>query len=195
MRRFLFLSLSLSLLAAAGPLLAHCDTVEGPVISDARSALQKGDISAVLKWVPAGEEARIRGAFGKTMEARSASPAARELADTWFFETLVRVHRQGEGEPYTGIRSGAALDPGIEAAEKAIAAGSVEGLSKELSTRIDAALQAKYQRLSQTSEHAGHNVEAGRAWVASYVDFMHYVEKLHEIATAGADAPEHRHKH
>lgn len=31
--------------------LAHCDTLEGPVIKDAKSALEKKDVTPVLKWV------------------------------------------------------------------------------------------------------------------------------------------------
>lgn len=92
-----------ALFAASPQLFAHCDSVTGPVIMDARSALAKGLVTPALKWVPAEAEQEIRDAFAKTMAARSASPEAREVADRWFFETLVRVHRASEGAPYTGL--------------------------------------------------------------------------------------------
>jgi len=83
---------------------AHCDTLNGPVVTAARVALQRGDVTPVLKWVKSTEEREVRDAFRRTMAVRGASAEARDLADLYFFETLVRLHRQGEGEPYTGLK-------------------------------------------------------------------------------------------
>jgi len=83
---------------------AHCDTLNGPVVTAARVALQRGDVTSVLKWVKSTEEREVRDAFRRTMAVRGASAEARDLADLYFFETLVRLHRQGEGEPYTGLK-------------------------------------------------------------------------------------------
>jgi hypothetical protein len=47
-------------------------------------------------------------------------------------------------------------------------------------------------------EHSGHTVAAGRAWVAAYIDFIHYVEGLHGALTAahhGADGSHEAHAH
>ena len=75
---------------------AHCDTMNGPVVASARQALESGDLTPVLKWIPQTSEAEARAAFARTLQVRAASPAARELADFYFFETLVRLHRTGE---------------------------------------------------------------------------------------------------
>jgi len=40
--------------------LAHCDTLDGPVIKDARTALEKDDITPVLKWVQKKDEAKCK---------------------------------------------------------------------------------------------------------------------------------------
>jgi len=36
---------------------AHCDTLDGPVVTAAKAALEKGDVTGVLKWVPKKEVA------------------------------------------------------------------------------------------------------------------------------------------
>src|SRR5512145_18046 len=110
-------------LAAAGVLcltlvpraaIAHCDTLDGPVVKDARAALDSKDVTAVLKWVRQDKEAEIREAFQHALGVRALGSEARALADRFFFETLVRVHREGEGAPYTGLKpAGTAVDPGI----------------------------------------------------------------------------------
>ena len=87
----------------AARVLAHCDTMDGPVIAAARVALEKGDVLPVLKWIRPEDEQEIRAAFSRTISVRAGGPEARALADTWFFETLVRVHRAGEGAPYAGL--------------------------------------------------------------------------------------------
>ena len=76
---------------------AHCDTLDGPVVADAKAALQKGDVEPVLKWVRADDEKEIREAFAKTLKVRGLGDDSRDLADYHFFETLVRSHRAGEG--------------------------------------------------------------------------------------------------
>ena len=86
------------------PAFAHCDTLDGPVVLDAKAALEKGDVTPVLKWVKKDNEKEIRKVFSHTLAVRKLNPEARELADHYFFETLVRVHRAGEGAPFTGLK-------------------------------------------------------------------------------------------
>jgi hypothetical protein len=86
--------------------LAHCDTLDGPVVQTARTALEKGDITPLLKWVRVEDEKEIKDAFEKTLAVRRKGAEAKELADMYFFETLVRIHRAGEGAPYTGLKPG-----------------------------------------------------------------------------------------
>jgi hypothetical protein len=185
------LALSLTL---ASPAFAHCDSVNGPVISTARQALEKGDVTPVLKWVPAASEKEIRAAFAKTVAARKASPQAREVADQWFFETLVRVHRESEGAPYTGIK-GAEYKPeeGIELADQAIDSGSLADVQKQLVGTVQSGLQHRFAEVLEAKTHANDSVDAGRAYVHAYVEFIHYVERLHQNATtaAGHHAAEH----
>lgn len=94
----LYLLLS-SIMLVPGGALAHCDTVEGPVVQSARTALETGDITPVLQWVRAVDEQEIRTAFERTVSARSKGPDVQELADRFFFETLVRIHRAGIVDP------------------------------------------------------------------------------------------------
>jgi Family of unknown function (DUF6448) len=82
----------------------HCDTMDGPVVSAARKALEAEDVNFALAYVPESGEAEVRSAFEKVLRACKADQAAREVADLYFFETVVRVHRAGEGAPYTGLR-------------------------------------------------------------------------------------------
>ena len=100
-------------------LFAHCDTMDGPVIADAIKAIEQNNVNYVLKWVQPVNENEIKDAFVLIMKVRLQSPEAKLLADNYFFETLVRVHRSGEGVPYTGLKpSGTPIDEKIHAADK-----------------------------------------------------------------------------
>ena len=114
-------------LAIAGGAWAHCDTTQGPVVADARIALDRGDITPVLKWLKPDSETEVRAAFQHALEVRALSPEAQHLADRYFFETLVRVHRAGEGAPYTGLKD-VAPEAIIQASDKALASASVDEL-------------------------------------------------------------------
>jgi hypothetical protein len=173
-----------SILALPAPALAHCDTLNGPVVQAARLALKGNDVTPVLKWVPPAAEAEVQAAFARTIEVRAGSPAARQLADTWFFETVVRLHRAGEGEPFTGLKP-AAADPALDAADRALEAASGEALIALVTVHVSGELRARFARALEARQHADHNVAAGRAFVAAYVDYLHYVEALHNAGAGG----------
>ena len=88
-----------SLLMIPGSSLAHCDTLEGPVVTDAKKALEKGDVNPVLKWVKKEQEGEIREAFKKTLAVRSKGPEAKELADMYSSKPWYVSIEPGKGRP------------------------------------------------------------------------------------------------
>lgn len=163
---------------------AHCDTLEGPVVKAAKVALEKGDITPVLKWVKKEYEGEVREAFKKTLAVRGKGPEAKELADMYFFETLVRLHRAGEGAPYTGLKPGEAVEPIIAEADRALESGSVDNLVKLVTDAVAKGIRERFAHAKETKKHADESIEAGREFVEAYVEFTHYVERVHLDATA-----------
>lgn len=161
--------------------LAHCDTLDGPVVETARTALATGDITPLLKWVRADEEQEIQAAFQKTLAVRAMGPEAKEFADMYFFETLVRIHRAGEGAPYTGLKPGAVIDPAVALADQALEAGSVDKLVKVLTDAMANGIRERFAQAYENQQLADDSVSAGREFVESYVVFTHYVEGLHGL--------------
>ena len=99
---------------------AHCDTLDGPVVQSAKIALERKNVTSVLKWVKKEHEQEIQDVFKKTLTVSEKGVEAKELADHYFFETLVRIHRAGEGAPYVGLKPGSAVDPAVALADKAL---------------------------------------------------------------------------
>jgi hypothetical protein len=171
---------------------AHCDTIDGPVVMDAQLALKKAEVSPVLKWVKPADEAEVRAIFKQTLAVRTLSKEAQELADRYFFENLVRLHRASEGEPYTGLKP-AGLDPGpaVKGADQALESGSVEQVVKMLTQEASVGISQRFTTALEKKRHAAHSVNAGREFVQAYVEFVHYVEKLHDAALgAGSHHPQ-----
>lgn len=164
---------------------AHCDTLDGPVVSEARKALDTGNVNLVLGWVQKKDEAEIRGAFQKAAAVRKTSPAAKELADTYFFETLVRVHRAGEGAPYTGLKPAGEIEPAIAAADKSIETGKLEPVAKMVIDRTKEGLHKQFDEVAAKKKYNPNDVAAGRAYVGAYVEYVHYVERLYNAAGTG----------
>jgi hypothetical protein len=181
----LFILVFLSLVNV-GYVSAHCDTLDGPVVATARTALDKGDVTSLLKWVRPEKEKEIRSAFQKTLAMRAKGPDAKEFADMYFFETLVRIHRAGEGAPYKGLKPGEAVDPAVALADKALENGNVDKLVNVLTNAMANGIRERFQRAGETRKHADDSVTAGREFVESYVIFTHYVEGLHGLIKGGA---------
>jgi hypothetical protein len=178
--------LALTILANSQSAYAHCDTLDGPVVKAARVALDKGNITPLLKWVRPSDEKEIRDAFEMTLAVRAKGGKARELADMYFFENLVRIHRAGEGAPYTGLKPGVAIDPAVALADKALEDGSIDKLVNVLTNAMAKGVRERFQHANETQKHANESVEAGRKFVESYVIFTHYVEGLHGLIKGGA---------
>ena len=160
--------------------LAHCDGLDGPVVKAAQRALETRNPALVLIWVQEKDEPEIQKAFERTLEVRALSPQAKELADRFFFETLVRVHRAGEGAPFTGLKpAGRDLGPAIPAADEAVRVGSVEPVRDLLMAAIQERLGHQFGEVMATKAFKPDDVAAGRAYVRAYVDFIHFVELLY----------------
>lgn len=158
----------------------HCDGMDGPVVKAAQEALKTGNVNLVLIWVQKGDEAEIRKAFDQTIAVRKLSPEAKALADRYFFETLVRLHRAGEGVPYTGLKpAGRDLGPAIPAADKALEAGSVEPLLRLLTDAVQAGASEHFKHAMAKKTFDKNDVESGREYVKVYVEFVHYVERIY----------------
>lgn len=164
---------------------AHCDTLEGPVVKTARAALAEGDVTPLLKWVRPEDENGIKSAFQKTLVVRAKGPEARELADMYFFETLVRIHRAGEGAPYTGLKPGTAVDPAVALADKALESGNSDNLVDVLTKAMAGGIRDRFRTALEKQKHADDSVAAGREFVESYVILTHYVEGLHGLIKGG----------
>ncbi len=129
-------------------------------------------------------EEEIRAAFQKTLVVRQEGPEAKELADMYFFETLVRIHRAGEGAPYTGLKTDP-VEPIIAAADKALETGSVDELTQAVTDHAAAGIRERFEQTLERKKHANDSVRDGREYVEAYVQYTHYVEGLHQAVADG----------
>jgi hypothetical protein len=163
--------------------------MDGPVVKAAARALAESDAALVLPYVPREGEDEVKEVFGKTVALRGQGDEAREVADRYFFETVVRIHRAGEGEPFTGLMP-AGLDHGpvIPAAERAIERGSAEELCDVVKERATEQLR----RLMQLKREADGDIEANRKYVSAMLGLQVWAHKLYQCAES---APHEAHHH
>jgi hypothetical protein len=181
-------------LFAANSAFGHCDTLDGPVVQAARTALETGDLNPVLIWVQAEHEPEIRDAFQQAREVRTLGASAGDLADTYFFETVVRLHRQGEGAPFTGLKpAGTDFGPAIPAADRALETASPDDVIVLLTDAFRTGLDEHFEDVVAKRNFDRSDIEAGRSYVASYVEYIHYVERIYDAATSPSlhHFPEH----
>jgi len=185
------ISMGVMIAAFTSPALAHCDSMDGPVVADAQRAIAAKDVTPVLKWIPAADEAEIRRSFDMTLAVRGESDTARTVADRYFFETLIRVHRAGEGDGFTGLKPAGSVSPPIAAADKALRIGNVNQLADELATGIRHGVEARFTHALELRKTADKSVAQGREYVEAYVEFTHFAENAAHLLEAGAD---HQHR-
>ena len=166
---------------------AHCDTMDGPAVQDGRIALETGNINYAYKWIFEDFEKELKEIFDLSLKVRKLGEDAREAADRWFLENLVRIHRAGEGASYDGLKpSGTALDPKVTAADESIALGNMSPIKGLVTTEEYHLLEEKFNRAIALKDYDINDVKAARAYVKAYVTFFKMAE--------GEDH-EHHHSH
>lgn len=172
----------------------HCDSLDGPVVTAARKALEERNVNLVLPYVPKEGEAEVIRAFEKAIPLRNDGAIAREVADLYFFETVVRIHRAGEGAPYTGLKpAGLSEGPVIPVAEKAIETGSPDKLVELLCEVVREEVLHKFERMIHLKEHADQSVDDAREYVEAMLGLQVWSHKLYGCAQAGAHEGHHEH--
>lgn len=171
--------LTISFIFFQGNAFAHCDSYDGPVIQDALKAIESGDVQPVLKWIEKDYEKEIVALFNKTTALKDQDEEIYEIVEKHFLETLVRVHREGEGAPFTGLKPAGTTSKIVVWSDEALAQGDVNELADKIAAHLVNEIQSKFERAVKTGKKKDLSVEDGRAFVEAYVDYTHYVEGIH----------------
>lgn len=181
----LFAGMIVLSLAMPRPAQAHCDSEQGPVAGAAHQALEKGNVKLILPYVPPDSETELVAAFKQALQVRKAGGDAKELADRYFIETAVRLHREGEGAPYTGVTD-ETTPKAILVADRAMATGSLDEAYTLLDQQIKKGIQEKYEAVVNARAEAEKlgTVEAHRERVEAELMFEKYMYELSTLASA-----------
>jgi len=177
--------LTMLMLIFTMPTLAHCDSYDGPVIQDAYKALEKEDVSFVMKWIETKHEAEITNLFNKTVGLKNMDAEIYSIVEKHFLETLVRHHRETEGAPYTGLKPAGSTAPIVQMADNSIENQEVKTLLTNLGNHIQEVISEKYEKVAALSKVKDNSVAEGRAYVAAYVDYTHTLEAIESVMAHG----------
>ena len=172
------LVLLMMMFAFSVPTFAHCDSYDGPVVQDALKALNEKDVRCVMKWIEKDQEAEISALFEKTVAMKDADGEIYAIVKKHFLETLVRLHREMEGAPFTGLKAAGSTAPIIQMADQSIANGNANTLLGNLNKHIERVISEKYEKVNRLSRLKDQSTADGRAYVEAYVDYTHTLEAI-----------------
>lgn len=157
----------------------HCDTMDGPVVTACKKALETENVNYVLPFAPKKAEVEIKHAFNKTIKARKLGEDAKEVADLWFFEKVVRLHREGEGTPFTGLKP-AGLDwgPVVPKAEEDIKKENPSETIEFLKGVLQEEIQEKFDKAMNLKNYDVNDVDSARKYTEA---MLHFVLSSHHI--------------
>lgn len=184
---------SLFMIFGSLPASAHCDSYDGPTIKDAMKALETNNVNLVLKWIAPEQEKEIISLFNKTYALKSGDQEVYAIVEKHFFETLVRLHRETEGAPYTGLKPAGTTKKIIQLSDKAIVNKDIENLLGKLNNHIGKVIREKYEKVVALEKVKNDSPEKGREFVEAYVDYTHTIETIHDIVEQGGGPSAHKH--
>lgn len=176
------------LVASAGTTWAHCDTANGPVAGAARKALETNEYDLIAIWVGKDQAKELREKFDQCLAVYQKGGEGKELAEQYFIETAVRLHREAGGMPYTGLKPAKPLPQDIATAEKALETGNLRALTNLLSSELEQKVENWFRKAIEAKKHKDENVEKGQEWVDAYVKYIIYIHGLYKTIQSG---PEH----
>ena len=188
--RFLRTTFILSLIAILSlisiqPASAHCDSFDGPALIDAEKALETNNVDLILKWINADMEDEVVPLFHKTYSMKNGDKEIYEIVKKHFYETFVRLHREMEGAPFTGLKPAGTTAHITVMSDKALESGDFASLLKALNNHVNSQLQEKFDKTEALYKVKDNSVEQGRAYVEAYVDYTHSLEAVHDILSSG----------
>jgi hypothetical protein len=167
----------------------HCDSLDGPVVMAARHALDANDVDLVLPFVKQDGEAEVRDAFARAQAGRDLGQGAQEVADLYFFETVVRVHRRGEHAPYTGLKpAGLDVGPVIPVAERSIETGNADELAHLLSDLVQHEVKRRLDHVMALTPSPTADVPAVREYVEAMLGLQVWANGVYKTLLADAHA-------
>lgn len=187
-RMLMFAIIAAGLLFGVQSAQAHCDSLDGPVAKAVQKALDDGNLNPVLAYAPAAAEEEIRVAFEKSRKVRGLGTEARTLADQAFMETVIRLHRAGEGATFTGLKpAGLDYGPVIPAAEHAVETGDLAKLKAILMEKIEHALNERLAHVRELKKaplepKTAAEVPHSRERISAELGFITFTENLHQAA-------------
>ncbi len=177
-------------------LMAHCDTMDGPLIKDAQKALESKSISPVLKWIKEEDEEEITKMFEQVLVFSLKNPELTKMLEMYFLETVTRVHRKGEGAPYTGLKpAGYPIDPIIKKGDLSLETGSAEEVAELLSKEIKKEILKRFEKALKLKNKADEDPDIGRHYIEAYADYIHLIEHLHKLLKSPSEHHSKKHAH
>ena len=181
------------LLGFSTSVFAHCDAVDGPVAKAASKALETGNVLPVLAYAPASAEAEIKQSFELARQVRTLNSDAQKLADQSFMETVIRLHRAGEGAPYTGLKAaGQDYGPVIPAADETVESGKLDKVLVALQKEIEHTLQQRLahvqelQKKTPAEPASEEEVKHVRERISAELGFVTLAESIRQAASGKA---------
>ncbi len=166
---------------------AHCDSWDGPVVQDALKALKTNNVTLVYKWINKEQEKEITSLFNTTYSLKNKDQEIYNIVEKHFLETLVRLHRETECAPYTGLKPAGHIKPIIQMSDKAIETGNIDEFTGKLNNHILKVIKEKYAKVEKLNKIKNESAEKGREFVKAYVDYTHTVEAIHHILEHGTN--------
>ena len=164
----------------------HCDSMDGPVVTAARRAIEARDVDLILPYVKKTSEAEVVAAFERTIRARNGNPTINEVAELYFYDTVVRVHRAGEGAPYTGLKpAGLPVGPVIPVAERAIETGDPTELIRLLTDKVGLEVGHRFSQVMESRRHSEESVDARRRYVEAMLGLEVWSHRVYGCMESG----------
>ncbi len=131
------------------------------------------------------QEEELREKFQQSLAVFKNGGNPADLAQKYFMETAVRLHRAAEGMPFTGLKPSSTNPADIEAAEKALETGNFEPLQDLLCQALQDESYKWFQKARESKENDDESITSGREWVNNYVKYITYIHKLYQTIQAG----------
>lgn len=181
------------LMVGSLPAFAHCDSYDGPTIKEAIKALETNNVNLVLKWITPEQEKVIIPLFNKTYSLKAGDKEVYQIVEKHFFETLVRLHRETEGAPFTGLKPAGTTKKIVQLSDQALDSKDVDTFLVKLNAHIGKVIKEKYEKVVALDKVKNDSPAKGREYVEAYVDFTHTIEAIHDIAEQSGDHSAHKH--
>jgi hypothetical protein len=151
----------------------------GPVIRAAKMAMETGNASYILIWLPKEAENTLKNLLERTYCENRTRKNTQNHSIDWYFKSVNRLHSRYGWPDYPGMKFKETDEETIALmVERAFESGNFEEINSIIPLNHSGDARERFHKVMMKRNYSVDDIAAGRVYVSAFIAFIVYLHNL-----------------